>query len=393
MAIRRTDTSIWDEDWFVSMRDDYKILFMYIKDRCDMSGVWKPNILSMRHIVSSDLRLNGFLTAVNKDKERIKVLKNGRWFLPGFFAFQYSTTFKTSSAVHLAVLKTQLEHGISPYDNSYVCFPDLNAYLLFDKGALATKQLRDLHDFICPRLGAMLGASLIDIYSSSREVDSGTLESKGRSSREEVFTLEEEVIQDTSEKKNESDEILENLPPLEPSPDPKPANPNPAFAYSAPPPTPTSQNRKIDLDTSPGWSPSFDMSKPVSPRPKEYVGDMKFPWTDDEFKKQWDLWKDHLWQQHGGNSTKYPYRGIMAQQQALINLSNICQGNRELAIRTIQNSIGCGYVSLHKPKEDGKSKSQSRTSGAGTGGDVDLDSAFAIIDAMYIQPVREEGKQ
>lgn len=113
MAKRFTDTDIWDQDWFVALPNKYKLLWQYIKDKCDDCGVWRPNKEILQRILSEPLNLNEFLVFINtEEKERISVLKNGRWFLKEYFVFQYGNKFNPRSPVHRGFLKRLVLNNI-----------------------------------------------------------------------------------------------------------------------------------------------------------------------------------------------------------------------------------------------------------------------------------------
>jgi hypothetical protein len=40
---RYTDTEKWESNYFASLDPDIKLIYLYILDRCDLSGVWKGN--------------------------------------------------------------------------------------------------------------------------------------------------------------------------------------------------------------------------------------------------------------------------------------------------------------------------------------------------------------
>ena len=113
MAKRMHDTDIWDQDWFIDLPNKYKLLFNFIKDKCDDCGVWRPNKSLIQKIIGEPVSLEDFLLFINTDdKERILVLPNKRWFLKEFFVFQYGNKFNPQSPVHRGVLKRLLSHSI-----------------------------------------------------------------------------------------------------------------------------------------------------------------------------------------------------------------------------------------------------------------------------------------
>jgi len=140
MALRLTDTCLWDEDWFIELPMEYKLLYMYIKDRCDYGGIWKPNKKIFQRIcgTNSIIFLDDFLNAVNKDEEgeeklRIIVLPNRNWLLVKFLVYQIGIKYKPTIGAHRGALKILLNNNIDlsiikdidfsniqEYDNQYI---------------------------------------------------------------------------------------------------------------------------------------------------------------------------------------------------------------------------------------------------------------------------------
>lgn len=110
---RFTDTNIWDEDWFITMPTNYKLLWIWIKDRCDHAGIWKPNVENFK-IINGEVDLEKAVEYFNTlDKERIIKLANGKFFLPGFFVFQYGKKLNLNNKVHQSVFKVLNSNGVN----------------------------------------------------------------------------------------------------------------------------------------------------------------------------------------------------------------------------------------------------------------------------------------
>lgn len=105
MAKRFTDTTKWNEDWFLDLPIQHKLFWIYICDNCDYAGVYKPNKKLFEFCVGYDIDDKVFLESVNKEKKRIKVLNNGRWYLLGFIEFQYGKKLNPDSRVHNNIIK------------------------------------------------------------------------------------------------------------------------------------------------------------------------------------------------------------------------------------------------------------------------------------------------
>lgn len=121
MPIRMTDTEIWEEDWFIDLPNEYKLFYLYIKDKCDHSGLWRPNRRKFSMSVHGKImHYEEFLTQVNKDpetgkvKNRILVLENGKWFITRFISFQLGGKYVGRIGAHRGALKLLITNGIHP---------------------------------------------------------------------------------------------------------------------------------------------------------------------------------------------------------------------------------------------------------------------------------------
>jgi hypothetical protein len=112
MSKRFTDTEIWNEDWFIVLPNDYKLLWKYIKDTCDHSGIWKPN-LKRFEFTTGKVDLDKALEYFNdEDNIRIVRLKNTKFFLPGFFVFQYGEKMNLNNKVHNSVYINYIKNEV-----------------------------------------------------------------------------------------------------------------------------------------------------------------------------------------------------------------------------------------------------------------------------------------
>jgi hypothetical protein len=110
MSKRLTDTEIWEQDWYIDLPNKYKLVWNYVKDKCDNAGIWRPNKSLLQKIIGE------FLQFVNIEKQRIIPLPSGRWFIHGFFIFQYGEKFSLTSPVHKGALKQLIANGVHPKD-------------------------------------------------------------------------------------------------------------------------------------------------------------------------------------------------------------------------------------------------------------------------------------
>lgn len=113
MAKRFHDTRIWEEDWFLALPKDYRSFWLYIKDKCDHAGIYKPNIATFNKLFDCQLKATEALKLMNEDKERIVVLTNGHWLIPDFISFQYGNHLNPNNRVHTSILKVLETEGVN----------------------------------------------------------------------------------------------------------------------------------------------------------------------------------------------------------------------------------------------------------------------------------------
>lgn len=117
MAKRFTETNKWTEDWFLEMSTENKLFWLYICDNCDHAGIYKPNKRMFELLAGVSVEIQEFLSIVNKDKDRITVLENGRWFLNQFISFQYGNNLNPRNRVHKSIIEVLYKNGITYADS------------------------------------------------------------------------------------------------------------------------------------------------------------------------------------------------------------------------------------------------------------------------------------
>ena len=117
MPKRFTDSGLWEEDWFLSLAPVEMLLWMYMKDKCDYTGLWKVNKTQFAQITKArNINLEGFLKKVNKGKERLIQISEDKWFLAGFIKFQYGGVMNENNRFHKSILKKLSDYGITIND-------------------------------------------------------------------------------------------------------------------------------------------------------------------------------------------------------------------------------------------------------------------------------------
>ena len=107
---RFTETTKWDDPWFLDLSAEHKAMWGYLCDKCDNAGV-----IDIAFRLAS-FSLNG-RNAIQEmmedfvDSGRLQKLENGKYFIKGFIAFQFGQLNKSSN-LHKNVIALLQKHGI-----------------------------------------------------------------------------------------------------------------------------------------------------------------------------------------------------------------------------------------------------------------------------------------
>ena len=116
MKKRFTDIDKWMDPWFRNLITKIKLFWIFILDKCDNAGVWKPDYKTASFFIGENIEQDEALQALNQDKERVKVLKNRNLWIPDFIPFQYKN-LNPNCAPHKQVLELIKKHNLSFHKN------------------------------------------------------------------------------------------------------------------------------------------------------------------------------------------------------------------------------------------------------------------------------------
>lgn len=108
MAKRFTDTEKWKKEWFQGLTVLEKLLWVYICDNCDQSGVFEMNLRMISFLLGLDIKLSDF----DKLMHQIEKLESGKYWIRDFISFQNGTLSKASPA-HKPIFDLINRHSLS----------------------------------------------------------------------------------------------------------------------------------------------------------------------------------------------------------------------------------------------------------------------------------------
>jgi hypothetical protein len=124
MSKRFIDTGIFDDDWFMDLSKDEKLLWLYFITKCDHAGILKLNEKLCK--VQTDIKdLSGTIKQLGN---RLVTVSEHLYFIPKFIEFQYpgfpnSKVRQQQSAVDILV-----KHGLFDKENLTVSKELGNSY-------------------------------------------------------------------------------------------------------------------------------------------------------------------------------------------------------------------------------------------------------------------------
>lgn len=108
MANRLTDSRKWDDDWFIELSPNNKLLWLYILDKCNHAGIYK-------HSKRLEECCLGFTPdweeALKEYNGKVEHLKEGKYFIPRFIQFQY-TVLNPYNRCHKSVIDILKNEGV-----------------------------------------------------------------------------------------------------------------------------------------------------------------------------------------------------------------------------------------------------------------------------------------
>lgn len=119
---RFTETTKWDDPWYIDLTAEAKTLWCYLTDKCDNAGV-----IDLSHRQANFL-LNGQVgteTLLSEIGDRVTMLKSGKIMVNGFVDFQFGE-LKEASNLHKNVIKLLKKHCL--YDD------EIKGSLTLDEG-------------------------------------------------------------------------------------------------------------------------------------------------------------------------------------------------------------------------------------------------------------------
>ena len=108
MAKRFIDTGLFDDDWFMELAKDAKILWIYFLTKCDHAGMLKMNV-RLCEVQTSIKDLNGTIKLLGN---RIITVSERLYFIPKFLQYQYPGFPYSKAKAQLSAIEILTKYGL-----------------------------------------------------------------------------------------------------------------------------------------------------------------------------------------------------------------------------------------------------------------------------------------
>ena len=124
MAKRFTDTEKWNDDWYISLSNDYRIVWQWLLDNCNHAGICKRSIKLLNLMCNTDISEKELIDSMGG---RV-IVKENNCFIPKFLKFQYANLHSERKVI-LSVVKELKKHDLIDlipvsFGNDYLIIKD-----------------------------------------------------------------------------------------------------------------------------------------------------------------------------------------------------------------------------------------------------------------------------
>jgi len=115
MGKRFVDSEMVLKQWWRQLPPEVKVLWEFLRCRCDGAGVWAVDRDSAEFHVGAKLPWDTLPDMIlgNKGEALVEEFEPGKWWIPTFCTFQYGT-LSPNCKPHRPVLASLAKHGLTP---------------------------------------------------------------------------------------------------------------------------------------------------------------------------------------------------------------------------------------------------------------------------------------
>jgi len=113
MSKRFIDTGLFDDDWFMDLTKDAKILWLYFITKCDHAGIIKLNV----KLCKVQTGLNDLDRIIKQLGNRLVTVSEHLYFIPKFIEFQYPGFPNSKVRQQISAVDILVKYGLFDKEN------------------------------------------------------------------------------------------------------------------------------------------------------------------------------------------------------------------------------------------------------------------------------------
>jgi len=101
MGKRFTDTEKWKDEWWGSLDNDYRMIWLYLVDSCSIAGIWKKDFRGLNFNCNTKITEDQFLEVFGS-----RLIDRGNYFfIPKFLRFQCPKGLNSNKPAVVSIVK------------------------------------------------------------------------------------------------------------------------------------------------------------------------------------------------------------------------------------------------------------------------------------------------
>lgn len=126
MAKRFTDSDKWKDAWFSELKQEDKLLWLYLLDECNHAGIWKVNMRFLNFAIGSSYTLDSLIKVLGS---RIYLISNEYLLIEKWVHYQHPNGLNQKSkpqkaAIDMLLKFNVLDRVIKGYNNPIITLQD-----------------------------------------------------------------------------------------------------------------------------------------------------------------------------------------------------------------------------------------------------------------------------
>lgn len=109
MAKRFTDTEKWRDEWWGSLSNDYRIIWLYLVDSCSIAGIWKKDFRGLNFNCNTNISEEDFTKVFGS-----RLIDRGNfYFIPKFVRFQCPKGLKSNKPAVVSIVNELINNNLT----------------------------------------------------------------------------------------------------------------------------------------------------------------------------------------------------------------------------------------------------------------------------------------